>query len=150
MEPVHYLANLTDPRYFGHQLTPQQENEAEQWISVNKPDFLPALLLFKIKDADTFSASMFSEAITKQFTAAKWWRIIESKCLKLNTVPENFYKFFFQLHSVPASSGSIERVFSTFGLVWSKMRNRLGTHKAQKLVKVYRHLRDDNADGWTW
>ena len=97
MEPVHYLANLTDPRYFGQGLTPQQENDAEQWISVNKPDFLPALLLFKIKDVDTFPASMFSEAITKQFTAAKWWRIMESKCLKLNTVSGNFCKFFSQL-----------------------------------------------------
>ena len=37
-----------------------------------------------------------------------------------------------------ASSASIERVFSTFGLVHSKIRNRLGVEKASKLVFLHR------------
>ena len=39
-----------------------------------------------------------------------------------------------------ASSASIERVFSPFGLVHSKIRNRLGVEKASKLVFLHRVL----------
>jgi len=36
-----------------------------------------------------------------------------------------FYDFFLNLLSCPASSASIKQFFSTFGFVWSKLRNRL-------------------------
>ena len=45
-----------------------------------------------------------------------------------------------QLFTARASSAGIERVFSTFGLVHSKLRNRLGTQKAGKLVFMYKVL----------
>lgn len=38
------------------------------------------------------------------------------------------------------SSASIERIFSKFGLVHSKLRNRLGVEKAGKLVIIFRVL----------
>ena len=139
---------MTDPRYYGQKLTSKQEEQGETWLTEHYPQFLPGLLLFKIKDNSAFPAVMFSEDIVRQFTVAKWWQVIEPKCAKLNKLPDGFCRFFYQLHSVPASSGSIERVFSTFGYVWSKMRNRLGADKAQKLVKVFRHLRDEDCEGW--
>ena len=39
-----------------------------------------------------------------------------------------------------ASSSDVERTFSTFGLVHSKLRNRLGVAKPAKLVFIYRVL----------
>ena len=36
-----------------------------------------------------------------------------------------------------ASSASVERMFSRFGLVHSKIRNRLGVEKSAKLVFLY-------------
>ena len=45
------------------------------------------------------------------------------------------------LLSSPASSASVERVFSSFGLVHTKLRNRLGVERAAKLVFCYRMLR---------
>jgi len=45
------------------------------------------------------------------------------------------------LLSCPASSASVERVFSTFGLVHNKLRNRLGVERAAKLVFCHRMLR---------
>lgn len=35
-------------------------------------------------------------------------------------------------HSCPASSGFIEDIFSTFGLVWANILNRLEVQKKQK------------------
>ena len=45
-----------------------------------------------------------------------------------------------QLLTARASSAGIERIFSTFGFVHSKIRNRLGTNKAGKLVFLYKLL----------
>ena len=44
------------------------------------------------------------------------------------------------LMSAVSSSAGVERVFSTFGLVHSKIRNRLGTEKAGKLVFIFKLL----------
>jgi len=38
----------------------------------------------------------------------------------------------------PARSASIWRIFSTYGLVWSNIRNSSDSEKAEKLVKIYR------------
>jgi len=50
--------------------------------------------------------------------------------------------------SAPASSASLERIFSTFGHVWSKQHNGLGPDKAEKLVKAYRYLHHENEPDW--
>lgn len=44
------------------------------------------------------------------------------------------------LLSSACSSASIERVFSNFGAIHSKLRNRLGNEKAAKIVFCYRML----------
>ena len=59
---------------------------------------------------------------------------------KLN---QNFVKFCARLMSAPASSVSLERIFSTFGYVrvYTKLRNRLQLKTTSKIVYFcYRHL----------
>jgi len=41
---------------------------------------------------------------------------------------------------MPASSAAIECVFSNFGVIQTKLRNRLGLSKVDKLVACYRFL----------
>ncbi|XP_026678806.1 uncharacterized protein LOC113467068 [Diaphorina citri] len=48
-----------------------------------------------------------------------------------------------QLCTAVSSSAGIERLFSTFGLVLSKIRNRLGTEKAARLVTIFRGLNQE-------
>ena len=45
-----------------------------------------------------------------------------------------------KLLSALCSSASIERVFSNFSYIYSKLRNRLGVSKASKLVFCYKML----------
>ena len=45
-----------------------------------------------------------------------------------------------QLFTARASTSGIERIFSTFGLVHSKLCNRLQIQKAGKLVFLYKFL----------
>ena len=41
-----------------------------------------------------------------------------------------------------ASIASVEKVFSRFGLVHSKLQNRLGMEKAGKLIFIYKAIND--------
>jgi hypothetical protein len=45
-------------------------------------------------------------------------------------------------------SAAIERIFSNFGMIQSKLRNRLGLAKAGKLVLYYRMLRGKDEIDW--
>ena len=69
-------------------------------------------------------------------TGVTWWGALQKY-----PFPEGFVDCMLQLQSACASSASIERVFSTFGHIHSKLRNKLGVQKAAKLVLCYRMLR---------
>ncbi|KAH3734891.1 hypothetical protein DPMN_041342 [Dreissena polymorpha] len=49
---------------------------------------------------------------------------------------------------MPSSSASRERIFSNFGTIQTKLRNRLGIQKAAKLVVCYWFLRGDQDITW--
>ena len=55
-------------------------------------------------------------------------------------LPGGYTDLLVSLHTACASSASIERVFSSFGIIHSKLRNHLGVEKAAKLVFCYRML----------
>ncbi|XP_065684997.1 uncharacterized protein LOC124807724 [Hydra vulgaris] len=139
--PCHFLANLTDPKYEGRTLDRSQEEEAEEWLNEVYPEFMPGYYAFKLKDANCFPTYLFNDSVKSTTSATNWWRIIEMKESKSSKLPANFEKFLRQLHTCPASTESIERFFSSFGIIWSKIRNRLGREKAEMLVRIYRHLR---------
>ena len=154
LEPFFYVANLMDPNSTGVNLDSEQEDQAEEWIKEHKPHFLPYILAFRIRDSDIFPSSMFEPQVLSMYkhNPSKWWMLMDHRTTKKGTLPRGFCQYFKDLLSCPPSSASIERIFSTFGHVWSKLRNRLGVEKATKLVQIYKHLRltmndrDDESD----
>jgi len=48
-----------------------------------------------------------------------------------------------QLFSASATTASLERIFSSYGLVHSKLRNKLGNKKAAQLTFLFRYLNAD-------
>ena len=96
--------------------------------------WFPCTQLNKVKSrSDPFPAAFFKVG---SFNPVTWW-----KGLKYAALPEGLVELMIQLHSACASSASIERIFSSFGLIHNKIRNRLGVEKAAKLVFYYRMLR---------
>jgi len=88
--------------------------------------YLPGVIAFRIKDDEFFPKIMLQENVITGFhsiISSKWWKIMEKST-----------KFFLHL-SCLASSASINVFFSTFGFVWSKLRNWI--EKATKLVKLF-------------
>lgn len=139
---IHLLAYLLHPSYNGENLSREEREQAEEWLRTRKPDFIPLFLSFLAKDAP-FPASRFDQHAL-QTPAATWWRAMS----RTPGIDASFAELAVQLVSIPASSASIERIFSTFGLVLSKARNRLGIERAAKLVFCYRHLSvEDPEDG---
>ena len=123
-----------------HRLSEEEKCEAQTWLLKHHPDWFPAFMAFKIKDSDHFPPTLFHNDVVAKFHSNKWWELARVRTQKKDNVPKEMCIFFKNLHSTVASSASVERIFSTFGLVWSKVRNRLGAEKAQKLVKIYRYF----------
>ena len=85
--------------------------------------------------ASPYPQSFFQPAVLAM-NPSTWWKSIGKKC----KLPEGSMDLMLTLHMTSASAACIERIFSTFGLVMTMLRNRLGMDKAKKLVFCYRML----------
>jgi hypothetical protein len=88
--------------------------------------YLLFIVAFKIKYEEMFPSSMFGDTVQSQFSARQWLLLIKKKSEKSGKLPIDFCCFIMGLHSAPSSSAPRERIFSTCGTVWTKLRNRLG------------------------
>ena len=59
-----------------------------------------------------------------------WWRLLRDDFPVLSVVAR-------RLFALPCSSSAVERMFSTFGRVHTKIRNRMGIATAEKLAACY-------------
>ena len=103
------------------------------WILRKSPEFMGITLAFSAKGAP-FPKSHFE--VVDTVDPVTWWESLPEA-----SFPSGYIKFAVQLMGVPASSASIKRIFSSFGQIHSKLRNRLGLERATKLVFCYRILR---------
>ena len=81
-EPFHYLANMMHPKHMGKRLNDAQEKLAEDWIPTVNPSYLPLVMTFQIQDK-IYPVMMFKNDIITQFSAAKWWRLMQKKWRKV-------------------------------------------------------------------
>ena len=127
--PCHLVAHLMHPKYSGHLLTQEQVEEAKSWLIAKNPEFLPTAIAFQVQAAP-FPPSFFQPAAL-DMDILTWWSAVDAS----SKLPQGFLQLMLQLHSATASSASLERVFSSFGLIQSKLRNRLGLTKACILLQ---------------
>ena len=139
IQPVHYFAYMLHPKYKGTKLNEQQQEEARVWITGRNPELLPFVLSFGEDDSDQYPGSFFQPDVVAKMDPVSWWKSMK-RATKRPEI-EALADVMIHLLSSPASSASVERVFSSFGLVHTKLRNRLGVERAAKLVFCYRMLR---------
>jgi len=147
IQPVHLFSYMLHPKYKGSKLSEKQQEEARNWITIQHPELLPFVICFSEEDDDLYPRSFFQPQVISKLDPVSWW-----KSLKRATKKNEIHKLadiMTHLLSCPASSASVERIFSSFGSIHSKLRNRLGVERATKLVFCYRMLRgkvydDDN------
>lgn len=138
--PFHFLANVLHPKYQGIRLKDEQTESAFKFLSENFPLFVTDYISFTAKSAP-FPQSLFSPESLK-ISAVIWWKSLK----RYKLVNQQFVNFAICVLSCPASSAAIERIFSSFGNVHTKARNRLGVERASKLVFCYRLLRGSTSD----
>mgnify|MGYP000117808826 CR=1 FL=1 len=137
--PVHFLAYILDPKEKTTEmdLTSEERNTALNFAGERYPgtSLLALIIKFQAKSSPPFHKAFFEPEVTKVVTAYDWWKSHKSELDKFN---DKVFPVIQQLFTAKASSASVERIFSSFGLVHSKLRNRLGTEKASKLVFLFR------------
>lgn len=139
LKPFHFLAYLLTLKFMGKGLTSNQTEMARTWAAEKITDCLPVIIAYEAQEAP-FPSSYFS-ASAKTMNPVTWWKGI-SKIADFKSGPAaKFVELASLLLSCPASSAAIERVFSNFAFIHSKLRNCLGTEKCTKLVMCYRMLR---------
>ncbi len=145
---AHLLANLIHPSFQGKLLSAEEVNNAMEYTNEKFPFLAPVIMKFQAKSSP-FHAFKFSDSVTKCMSAVEWWRSHS------NVLDSDVISAAQQLLSAVASSSGVERVFSSYGIVHSKLRNRLGTEKAAKLVFLFKIMNahkmdvfdfDDNSD----
>lgn len=129
----HYMAYILTPKYCkAYQLSDDILEKVNRFISDRYPSLLPVLMNYQAQTGP-FPQYRFEDGLLGSVSTVTWWKSahgIESKD------KETILRV---LTSI-CSSANVERVFSSFGLVHSKLRNRLGTVKAGKLVFLFKLL----------
>lgn len=150
--PMHYLANIMDHRFLGRHLTTTQKGEAFEYLNNVNSSFVPFVMALMSKESP-FPKYFFGDhfRLTPPIT---WWKSVP--VLDSDWPDKNAYlDLCEQLHTAVASTAGIKRIFSSFGLVQSDLRNRLGNQKASKLVFIFKYINQNVAKKktnleWAW
>ena len=128
----HLVAYHIHPRYQGEKLTPAQRIQVTEWMADR--ELLQPFISLQAQESP-FPKTFFAESV-RSMEPCTWWKATSSFGVspQLITIANT-------LLSTPPSSASIERIFSNFGAIHTKIRNRLGNDKTSKLVFCYRMLR---------
>lgn len=129
----HYLAYVLTPKYCkSASLSDDTLEEVTRFVSSRYTSMLPMLMNFQARTGP-FPPYRFSDDIINSVPAVTWWKsIIGLRSTEQATV--------LRILTSVCSTANVERVFSAFGLVHSKLRNRLGVEKAGKLVFLFKIL----------
>lgn len=133
--PPHFLANMLDPKYNGTRLSEEESDSALQYIYSYHPSVLAEIINYQAQCAP-FKPYLFNSDTVNNISPMAWW----SALFKRKLISNDLNTLTMQLFTAVCSSAGIERLFSSFGFIHSKSRNRLGVEKCSKLVTVFKHL----------
>lgn len=128
------MANLLDPHYLGIKLSEDEVDAALQFVENYHPECMPDIIKYKAKTFPFKEFMFHPTSLTGVSPPLVLWKSLERN-ISVKTMA-----LVSQLHTAISSSAGIERLFSSFGIVHTKLRNRLGVDKAGKLATVFKSL----------
>lgn len=142
MQPIHFAANILDPRYNGDHLTRSQNTLGMEVIfdranylygenSNSVTEILTDLAHYKEKQG-TYSTAFVQNTI-KTLPSIIWWKTNNSDP-KLSSIAVDIL-------SMRPTSSATERTFSKYGNVHTTKRNRLLTDRARMLTYISFNLK---------
>ncbi|KAL4154529.1 hypothetical protein QTP88_000387 [Uroleucon formosanum] len=133
--PPHFLANVLDPKHNGSRLSEEESDSALQYIYSYHPNIMAEIINYQAQ-CGPFKPYLFHPDTVKSISPMACW----SALFKRNLISVDLNILTMQLFTAVCSSAGIERLFSSFGFIHSKSRNRLGVEKCSKLVTIFKHL----------
>lgn len=118
------IANILDPKYRGKKLPDLLKQRGDDAI------------LSKLDMEGQRSYLQYSQKVGRFATIKDelhlemYWKLAKSGHRALEDLAQS-------ITHVPASSAALERLFSNWGYVHNKVRNRLGTERSEKLAYIY-------------
>jgi Protein of unknown function (DUF 659)/hAT family C-terminal dimerisation region len=140
LSPYHFLANIIHPQYRGKNLTDAEYDTGMSLAAEEYAASVPDLINYKA-EAVPFQRFMFEMNVLDTVKPVDWWKSLSDRLNKQTVDLAS------QLVTATASSAGVERVFSSFGLVQSTLRNRLGSERAGKLVFLFKLMNNKPAEG---
>lgn len=145
LRDYHFVAYLLSPKYTANRvyaLTAEEEEMAMNYIEENFPlNFVEVFMRFRAC-VSLFRLSFLNTQST--LTDAEWWKVMAS--MNPNLRSTHSLDCIMQLMTAVASSASLERIFSQFGIVHSK----LGVMEANKLVSLFQKLNNTIKNALIW
>ena len=114
----------------GRNLSIDQIDTALEFCSTDYETCLPTVLNFRAQNSP-FKSYMFRNELVKSVSPLTWWESQKSH------LESDVMKLCRQVLGAITSTAGIERIFSTFGFVHSKVRNRLGKSITISLLTTY-------------
>jgi len=136
--PAQLLAYLLYPDQHDDDkvLTSTEKKEALLYAKKRFPanNLLTLVMKFCAKSVP-FEEYLFEKDFVQDITAVEWWQVQAPNIEKaFNAAVSGEVEL---LLTTKSSTANVERIFSTFGVVQSKLKNRLVLEKAAKLVFLY-------------
>ena len=142
---LHSAGYLLDPEFLTHRVSGDGKEHAFDTMSeaatiirrlISNPDnyakAVSQLTQFRRAGSGTINAEAWEAA--KKMPAYDWWFVFMSQWPELQAIA-------LKVLSQPIGCGGVERVWSTFGWIQSKLRNRLLPENARKIVMSHMWLR---------
>ena len=111
MQAPHFLANILHPNYKVNLMKPEHTGAAQEYLPQKNPDLTADFCHFQADDL-SLPESFFHESCFDP-KATVWWKCVR----KLSLVNLAICYLGMKLCTMPASSASIERIFSQFRLI---------------------------------
>lgn len=126
------VAYTLDPRFKGTRLSKEQMQQVDQKM---------LRLLRESADLQSYtdfkeSRGVFGHENLRTLSAETFWKLVEPSHEKLSAIAMKYT-------TLPASTASLERLFSQWKIVHSDSRNRMSTERSHKAAAVYHHLRSN-------
>ena len=140
----HVLAYMVGKSEDQPDLPDEEYEKARLFLEEISPSMLKTLVDYMTRDESVFPKSLLASKM-KECDRVKYWRFVTQVMRSRSSDATKFCELMIKINACPPSSAGLERIFSSFGLVHTKLRNRLGNERVSKLVKVYAAIRDSNS-----
>lgn len=106
------------------------------WLSRQSNYLLVLAAALTNGSSQTIYPQFLDEEVRKSMNPAEWW-----KAAVKSELTRDIVDLLERLFVLPASTGGIERNFSTLGSIVTKQRNRLKVEKFEKLCFIVNHYK---------